>query len=136
MKYEYIDDITSDVKFRAYGNNLKELFENAALALANIFCESDKIQNRKTIEISVEGTDRSDLMVNWLTNIIAEVDIEEMFFCGFEIVEVSNTILRAKAFGDDISPELGGTVAKAVTNFNFELKETKEGFMVQVVIDI
>jgi SHS2 domain-containing protein len=136
MKYEYIDDITSDVKFRAYGKDLKELFENTALALSNIFCETDKVNNNRYIEINVKAENLEELMVTWLTNIIAEVDIEEMFFCGFEVLEINRTSIKAKAFGDSIRPDLGRTVAKAVTNYDFDLREDEKGFMVQAVIDI
>ena len=41
MKYKFIDSLTSDVMFEAYGKTFKELFENAALALFSIgFCSA------------------------------------------------------------------------------------------------
>ncbi len=136
MKYEIVDDITSDVKFRAYGKTHQELFENSALALSSIFCDTKNVKNNKTIEISAEGENIEDLMINWLNQILATVDIEEMFFCGFKINNINDKQVSGVAMGDEMTPELGLTVAKAITNFNYELKKTNDGYVVQVVVDI
>ena len=45
-KFEFFD-VTADIGFYAYGNNLNEAFENAGLALFNIIYKKDNI-NTKT----------------------------------------------------------------------------------------
>ena len=37
-KYEYFD-VTADIGFKAYGNDLNEAFENAGLAIFNIISD-------------------------------------------------------------------------------------------------
>lgn len=41
-KFEFFD-VTADIGFYAYGNNLNEAFENAGLALFNIISKTDNI---------------------------------------------------------------------------------------------
>lgn len=135
-KYKFIDDLTSDVMFEAYGKDLKEVFENAASALFSVICQCDKVEPKIKKEIVVEADDAKGLMIDWLQELIARVDIEELFFSKFEILEISETRLKANVYGDEIKPELGETVVKAVTYHQFKFEKTEEGYVVRVVLDI
>ena len=53
MKYRFIDDLTSDVYFESYGKNLKEVFENSALAMFEVICKINKVKPLKTIKINI-----------------------------------------------------------------------------------
>ena len=123
MKFKFIEDLTSDVMFEAYGNDLKELFENSATALFNVICKIDKVKTIKSLNVEIEGDNLKELLINWLQELIALVDIKEMFFSKFEILEVSEKRLKAKIYGEKISPEKGETVVKAVTYHNFKLEK-------------
>ena len=136
MKFKFIEDLTSDVMFEAYGNDLKELFENSATALFNVICKIDKVKTIKSLNVEIEGDNLKELLINWLQELIALVDIKEMFFSKFEILEVSEKRLKAKIYGEKISPEKGETVVKAVTYHNFKLEKNKKGYLVRVVFDI
>lgn len=136
MKFKFIEDLTSDVMFEAYGEDLKELFENSATALFNVICKIDKIKTIKFVEVEIEGENIEELLINWLQELIALVDIKEMFFSKFEILEVSEKRLKAKVYGEKISPEKGETVVKAVTYHNFKLEKNKKGYLARVVFDI
>lgn len=135
-KYRFQEQTTSDVTFEAYGKDLKELFINAAEALSTMICQPEKIDPTEEIEIEVEGINVQDLMFNWLQNIIAEVDIEEIFLTRFEMIEIDEKHLKAKAFGEPITPEKGETVVKSVTYHDYRLEKTPEGYMVRVTLDI
>jgi len=125
--YEYLKDLTSDVAFSAYGKTLDEVFINAAKAISNIMCDISKIESKNIIKIEVEGKDEKDLLYNWLQNIVAEVDIEGMFFSEFKFIEFSRTHLKAEVYGEEIVDQSKQeTVIKAVTNYLFDLKETKD----------
>ena len=54
-KFEFFD-VTADIGFYAYGNNLNEAFENAGLALFNIISKTDNINpiTSKSFEITSE----------------------------------------------------------------------------------
>ena len=134
--YRFIKDLTSDIMFEATGKDEKEVFENAAKAMFDVICQRDKIGKSETVEIQVKAESLPELMIAWLSELIAEVDIEEMFFSEFEINRISDTHLRAKLYGEEISAEKGETVVKAVTYHNFKFEKTPEGFLTQVVVDI
>ncbi len=136
MKYKFLDKIRSDVMFEAYGKTKKELFENAAEALFSVICKIKQVKQEKTEEFQVRADNLEDLMLNWLQALIAIVDTEEKFFSKFEIEEITETKLKAKLKGEPIRPELGETVVKAVTMYNFKLEKTKEGYKATVSLDI
>ena len=135
-KYKFIDNITSDVVFEAYGGTEKDMFINAAHALFEIICKKELIESKEEVEIEVNGTDIDDLLYNWLQTLIAEVDIEEKFFFKFIITEFSNKKIKATIYGEEITPEKGETVVKAVTYHQFKVKKTKDGWMCRVAVDI
>jgi SHS2 domain-containing protein len=135
-KYKFIDDLTSDVLFEAYGKDLKELFSNAAEAMFSIICKIDKIKQEKTEEFVIKGEKLEDTFWNWLSGLIALVDTEEMFFSKFEIEEIDETHVKAKLHGQEIQPELGETVVKSLTNYKYEVKKTDKGYKAVVSLDI
>lgn len=136
MKYKFIDDITSDVTYEAYGKTLKELFENSALALFSIICQIKKVKPKESVEIKLKAEKIEDLMVNWLQELIAMVDVEEKFFSKFDILEIDEKHIKAKIYGETITPEKGETVVKSVTYYKYKLEKTKDGYTVRVSLDI
>jgi len=136
QRFKFVDDLTSDVMFEAYGKDEKELFENAALALANVICKVEQVGNSVTKEIEAAGKNLEELMINWLQGIIAVVDTDEIFLSEFEVKEISETHLKAVCRGEAIIPEKGETVVKAVTYYKFRLEQTKKGYKAVVSVDI
>ena len=92
-KYKFLDDITSDVMFEAYGKDLKELFENAAEALCSVICKIDQVKAKDTEEFVIKADNLDDLMINWLQALIAIVDTEEKFFSKYVYVRDHRTLL-------------------------------------------
>ena len=135
-KFEFVKDLTSDVMFRAYGKNQKELFENAALALFTVICQVKKVKPIEHVEVIVEGKVEKDLLYNWLQALIAEVDVRQMFFSRFEVVDISAKKVSAILYGEEMTKEKGETVVKAVTNYKFMLEKVKSGYVAQVSLDI
>jgi len=134
MKYKFIEDLTSDVMFEAYGKDLKELFENAALALSDVICKN--VKPKLKVSVKVKGDDLKELMINWLQEIISSVDIKDMFFSKFDIKMINEKKLEANIYGEEITPEKGETVVKAVTNYNFKLEKNKKRYLVRISLDI
>ncbi len=134
--YRFIDDLTSDVMFEARGHDLKEVFANAAEAMFSVICKLDEVKGKKSLDVSVHGKDRNEVMINWLQHLIGLVDTEGMFFSKFEIIEAEEDHLRARVHGEDIRPELGETVVKAVTYYKYRFDKTTEGYIVRVSLDI
>jgi SHS2 domain-containing protein len=136
MKFKFIQDLTSDVVFEAYGKDLRELFENAAFALMNVICQVKKVKGERKIEADVSGEDVKDLLFNWLQKLIEIVDVENVFLSKFVIHEMDKNHLRASCYGEDVDPKKGGTLVKAVTYYKFGIDKTNEGYKATVSLDI
>ena len=136
MKYRYVEGLTSDVMFEAYGKSLKELFENSAYALFESICHMDKVKAKNAIEIEAEADNEEDLLVKWLTELIAAVDINEMFFSKFEVTQISETKVKGKIYGELLVPEKGETVVKAVTRYKYKFEKNKKGYKAVVSLDV
>lgn len=136
MKYKFLDDLTSDVLFEAYGKDLKEVFENSALAMSTIICDVKRVTKKNKILIEIQGKDEKDLLYKWLQDLIAQVDIEEMFFSKFNILDISSKKLKAEVFGEPITKEKGETLVKAVTNYKFNLEKIEKGYKSTISLDI
>jgi SHS2 domain-containing protein len=135
-KYKFIDDLTSDVMFEAYGKTLKALFENAAEALLSVICQIKKVKPRIMREVEMEADKVEELMFDWLQELIARVDVENMFFSKFQVLEISDTKLRARIWGEEAKPGKGETVVKALTYYGYEFEKKKDGYRVKVAMDI
>ncbi len=135
-RYKFIDDLTSDVMFEAYGKDLKEVFENSAEAMMSIICQLKKVGDGIKKEVDITGDDEKDLLLNWLQELIARVDVENLFFSRFEIKEISPTKLKAVVYGEEADPSKGETVVKAVTYYNFSLEKSEKGYTARVSLDI
>jgi len=136
MKYKFIDGLTSDVMFEAYGKDLKEVFANAAEAMFSVICQIKDVKADESIGTSVEADNKEELMIKWLQRLIMLVDTEEMFFSKFEINEIDEKHIKAKCYGEEITPEKGETVVKAVTRYNYSFEKTDKGYKVVVSLDI
>lgn len=136
LKYKIVDDLTSDVMFEAYGKDLKEVFENSALAMFSVICNVKKVKGVNAVDVSVKADNVSDLLYKWLSELVALVDTEGMFFSKFEILEIDEKHLKAKVYGEDISPSKGETVVKAVLYYGFKFEKTEKGYVARVGCDI
>ena len=135
-KYKFIEDLTSDVLFEAYGKDLKELFKNSALALSSVICDVENVGEEKSFGVELKDDSTEELMVNWLQEIIALVDTEEMFFSRFNITEISENHLKANIYGEPISPEKAGIVVKGVTYYKLKLEKIKDIYKATISLDI
>lgn len=129
-----MDDLTSDVMFEAVGGDLAELFAECAKAMFSVICKDAKPKVSVDIDIKADGL--QELLFRWLQELIALVDIEEMFFSRFDILEIDMTHLKAKVWGEPITPGKSGTVVKSVTNYGFMVNKADDGYRAQVCLDI
>lgn len=136
MKYRFMDDLTSDVMFEAFGKDLKEVFENAAEAMFTVICQLEKVGQAESRKVEVKGRDERELLLNWLQELIAMVDTEGLFFSRFEVKEISSTALKAVVYGEEARPEKGETVVKALTYHKFGIEKRGKGWVARVTLDI
>ncbi|HSA97319.1 MAG TPA: archease [Acidobacteriota bacterium] len=131
---------TADGKFQAFGRTLEEAFANAALALASLMWDWEKISPRVRHFVHVKGIDREQLLVKFLSEIIYLLETKRFLLGRVEGLRVRTEFaglsLEALLEGEEISAvhEIYGDV-KAVTYNDLKIEECG-GFTVQVVVDM
>ena len=78
-KFEFFD-VTADIGFYAYGNNLNEAFENAGLALFNIISKTDNINPITSKSFEITSEDKVSLLYDFLEELLFLHEIEFMLF--------------------------------------------------------
>lgn len=100
-KFEYFD-VTADIGFFAYGENLNQAFENAGLAIFNIISDTDGINPdiEKSFEITSE--DEVSLLYDFLEELLFLHEVEFMLFSEFHIEIDENLHLTSTVKGEAI----------------------------------
>lgn len=131
-QFEEIDH-TADWAFRAFGNDIKELFANAAYALFALEGALDA-HSTLTREIHVAGIDREALLVNWLSELLFLQETKRETYQKFEITKLSDTELTATVHGAHTQPIT--KFIKAVTYHDLRIQQTEKGWEATVVVDV
>ncbi len=145
-KYRFLEDVAiADIAYEAYGKDLNELFENAALAIFELSANLKTIDANKKLEFGLENEKIENLLYDFLSEILFLKDSKYMVFKKVkaeikenEMKENKNFKLKAFLEGDTINPDkqqLENDI-KAVTMHMFEVKKEKDGYKATVVVDI
>jgi len=139
-RFELIEH-PSDAGFRAYGKNLSEAFENAALALFEIMTDTSKVKPEREVDVELSAEDAGALLYEWLDRLIALHDSENLLFSKFDVrIEKTQSELKlqGKAKGEIFDPKKHPerTAVKAMTYHMMEIHEEPEGYWIQAVVDI
>jgi SHS2 domain-containing protein len=129
---------TADIGIVAYGADIKQVFANAALGLFNLMADLDNLKEGVKREIELSAEDVEVLLVEWLNELIYISEVEHVIFKRFEIVELSNTRLKATCFGEKIKAgqhRLKREI-KAATYHMLKLNKENGRYQVQIIFDI
>ncbi len=128
---------TADWSFRAFGHDLRELFENAAFAMFSMQGLTDSNSPRADeIEraVQVQGIDYESLLVNWLSELLYLQETNREIYRRFRVEKISPTTLAARVFGQPIRKI--DKIIKAVTYHNLKIEQTPNGWEAVVVVDV
>jgi SHS2 domain-containing protein len=129
---------TADIGIIAYGEDISEAFVNAAEGLFSLIIDPKEVSVKKSREIAVTAPDREALLVNWLNELIYLLDAEGVLFKDFEIIEITETALKAKGYGEKINTKKHHLKreVKAATYHQLKIEQTTDGWRAQVIFDI
>lgn len=120
-------DTTADIGIRVFGNDLTELYENAALGMFSLILEP--FEPKKTIlkELEVEGESDEEVLVSLLSDLIFLLETEGFLFHTIVGHELSMKHYRFELFGEKYLPSKHSFLAqiKAVTYHNLEIRKDK-----------
>lgn len=129
---------TADVGFRATADTLPELFEAAAEALVSTAIELENVNPRELYPVMAQGEAREALLVNWLSEVLYELDGERRAMRRFKVDELANGRVSGRAFGEprDAARHAGKLIIKGVTYHQLRIEQTPEGWVCEVYLDI
>jgi len=139
-RFEFLEH-TADVYVAAYGANLEEAFENAALATFQAMTEVDEVQAAMEDVIEVRGQDEQALLYNWLEELLVKFEVTYNIYSRFEVSSIEKTPsslrLKARIWGEPFDPgkhpqKVG---IKAVTYHLMEIIKGQKGVTVKFLLD-
>nr|VZI45275.1 unnamed protein product [Spirometra erinaceieuropaei] len=140
-KYEYLDH-TADVQLHAWGDSLKEAFEQVATAMFEYMTQDfSTVEMKSKMEIEASGDDMMSLLFHFLDEWLFAFSADDFFFPRvIKITEFDKVNFRIKATGWGEPFQLGkhpqGTEVKAITYSNMQIYDEEGKHEVFVIIDI
>jgi len=140
-KFEFLEH-TADVYVAAYGKDLAEAFENAALAMFEVMTDVDKVKAKVEDYAEIEAEDEYALLYTWLEDLLIKFEIKEMLYSKFNVLNIEKTAngfrLKAKIFGEKFNPNkhVQKVVVKAVTYHRMEIIKEREKVTLRFILDI
>lgn len=139
-KFEYLDH-TADVQLHAWGDNLKEAFEQVVVAMFNYMTtDFSTVEMLEEEEIEAEGDDLQSLLFHFMDEWLFLFSADPFFIARKVVItefDLENFKIKSKGYGEpfDISKHPQGTEVKAITYSNMQIYDS-EKHEVFVIIDI
>ena len=138
MKRFDVVEHTADTGVIAYGADMREAFANAAYGMFSLMADLKQVREETSRYIEAEAGDRESLVVSWLNELLYLFDVEGTIFRRFDILELTNTRLKADAYGEKADAsrhELRGGV-KAATYHMLKVAEDRGRWRIRVIFDV
>lgn len=137
--FRYLDHMT-DAVIEAYGSNLNEAFEQAALALCDTMVDLQSVEPATELVLSASGSDLYSLLFDWLDKVMLLLVADGIAMSEFK-VEISRNgvfLLTAFARGEklDLKKHKYKVEIKAVTYHEMEVREDSSGATVRFLLDL
>lgn len=133
---------TADGKFQAFGATLEEAFGNAALALASLMWDWEKVEPRTRWAVRLRARDLEQLLVKFLGEVVYLLETRKFLLAEATSLTIetgeAESSIEAVFLGDTLSDRyaLHGAV-KAVTYNEMRIEDSDcGGYVVQVVVDM
>ncbi|MGQ9506832.1 MAG: archease [Candidatus Bathycorpusculaceae bacterium] len=139
--YKFLEHM-ADAYIAAYGKDLAEAFENAAIAMFDVMTEVEKVKPKIRDEVEVEAKDEHALLYNWLEALLVKFEIEEMLYSKFKVSSLDDTSdglrLKAEIWGEKFDPKRHPQKVgvKAVTYHRMEIVKEQEKVTLKFILDI
>ncbi len=140
-KFEFLEHM-ADAYVAAYGKDLAEAFENAALAMFDVMTQVEDITPKAEDYLEVKGKDEYALLYNWLEALLVKFETQEMLYSKFQIQEIRRTpdgfVLKARVWGEKYDPDkhVQKVGVKAVTYHRMEIIKKPEKITLKFILDI
>ena len=138
-KFEFLEH-TGDIKFKSYGKDISEVFENCALAVSSIFSRNGNINETGKKEFVVSEKNYESLLYQFIEELIYLFDVDAFVVSKAEVKiseEKGKITANVIAYGDDSSNYSDLDAIKAPTYAEMYIKQlTNKKWEAQVVVDV
>jgi SHS2 domain-containing protein len=133
---------TADAYIEAYGDDLEEAFENAAVAMIEVMTQLITVDAINEETFIIEAQDEPALLYSWLEGLLLEFELKSKLYSRFKVSNIEETTdgfrLYAKAWGENYNskkhpPKVG---IKAVTYHRMEILKEPESVTLRFILDI
>ncbi len=137
MPYAVIDH-TADTGVKVWAADLPSLFSEAARAMFEQITDIQSGAGSHTRTLSVEGFDRSDLLVNWLKELLYLFHTEGFLIKSTTLPSITDTALSADIRYDRFDPQAHEVRMdiKAVTYHGLLIENGPDGLSVTIIFDV
>ena len=134
MSIKYLSH-TADIRMLIEAEDLQNLFTESIKGMSNIlkeaFCDKTfKIGLKKMIEVS--AADHTNLLIDFLSDVLSNSYIENVIYCNAKIIEFSDHTIKAEISGMHV--EVFDEEIKAVTYHEANIKKNNKGFWETFII--
>lgn len=128
----------ADMGVRGLGPTAESAFEMAALALTATVTDIHSVRPDIPVEIECEAPDRELLFVEWLNQLIYEMDTRKMLFGRYEVRLEGERRLKGTAFGEpvDVAKHQPAVYVKGATLTALSVRQEDGGWIAQCIIDV
>jgi len=139
--YRFLEH-TADEYILAYGDNLEEAFENAALAMFDVMTDIETIDPKEVDAIELKAEDEIRLLYTWLENLLIKFDIDGKLYSKFKITKIKRIdkvfFLIATMWGESYNQNKhpSRTDVKSITYHRMEIEKGKRKTSVKFILDI
>ncbi len=139
--FEFVDDVTSDLSFRARGESLEGLFAAAAEAiLAATVAEPDAVEARVRLPIRLAEADLELLLLCFLDELVYRRDAEGLLLRAgpLRVMQDGGARLEGELVGEPVDRERHRlqTEVKAVTAHGLRVARVGDTWEAAVTVDV
>ena len=137
MPFEELEH-TADVKMRITAPDFLSLLAESGDAMASVlYGDFAKEPETLTVEIEAEGEDSSELVVNFLSELLFLTEVEYLVPLSYSIAQEGNRVFgTVSGIEFDRAKHAGGICVKGISYSGLSLEETAEGCELTIIFDI
>lgn len=147
-------DVSGDVGIRAHGETIEEAFTSALMGMYSLSADIETIEEKRAVDVSVEGDTLEGLLVAWLNELIFHTDAYGFIGKRVVITEFSPSLavpprgggtddgrayrIKAVIYGEEFDPGRhdGKLLIKAATYHRLKIEKKDDLWEIDVIFDI
>jgi SHS2 domain-containing protein len=135
MGSHVFEEHTGEARVRLRASSLPALFEEAALALAELVCADADEATGEPVRVAVRAPDREALLAAWVDELVFLSETHKRVWTGARVERLTDTELDATVVG--VEPRALRTQVKAATLHDLRIAQVRPGeFEATMVLDV